>query len=65
MSHTQRQLMQQGRRSHAVRGRRPQIEAWIAYQNMVMTAGSARGAERRRLDWFVCSVGGCEPRGLA
>jgi hypothetical protein len=64
MSHKQEQWMQRDQRSYAVRALRPQIEAWSASQSMV-TAGSALGAERRRRDWRVCSVGDCEPRCIA
>ena len=63
MSHKHRQLMQQGRLWHALRGLRRQIDA--SSGGMSAAAGSARGAERRRRDWRVCSVGGCEPRGIA
>jgi len=66
MSHKQQQQwMQQDRRSHAVQGLRLPTQGSSAYPSVVMAAGPARGVERRRRDWRVCSVGGCEPRGVA
>jgi len=63
MSHKQRQLMQQGRLSHALTGLRRQINASSA--GISAAAGPAPGAERRRHDWHVYSVGDCEPRCIA
>jgi hypothetical protein len=60
MSHQQRKSQQQGRLSHAPRGLRPQV---VSSAGMTAAAGSVPGAERRRRDWRVCRVGGCELRG--
>ena len=60
MSHTQRELMLQGRRGHAVRGLSPHMHASSARQRLAMAAAPVRGVEPRRHDWFVYSVGGCE-----
>jgi hypothetical protein len=63
MSHEQRESKLLGPDSHTGLDLSP--HSGVSRAGRGMAAGAAPGAAHRRLDWFACSVGGCEPRGIA
>lgn len=64
MSHEQRESKRQGRQPRAMWGLSTHIVSSV-YRSVFGVAEPAPGVGRRRRDWCVCSVGGCEPRGIA